>query len=227
MANSNARELVLTQLRLECIGLDAAGLLERVVGPEPDAIARFYVFVAADGELRLFRSDVPLAIQTLLRSVPTETVFDDPATVHRILARHAPSAPAFVGTSYVFPRPLAEDAYPEVRRLGESDRALVQAFDPGLRPRADRPVHAVVVESRIVSACVSSRQNDEAGEAWVQTAPAFRQRGYACQTVAVWAHDLQRQGKIPFYSHHRDNLASQAVARRLGLLRIADFANFS
>ena len=50
------------------------------------------------------------------------------------------------------------------------------------------------------------------------TLPEFRRRGYARQVTAAWAHDIQQQDKVPFYSHRLSNLASQAVARSLGLI---------
>jgi predicted GNAT family acetyltransferase len=65
--------------------------------------------------------------------------------------------------------------------------------------------------------CVSSRENEVAAEAWVETRPEHRRRGLARQVTAAWGHDLRRRGKIPFYSHRLENSASQAVARSLGL----------
>lgn len=221
------RDLIATQLQLECIGLDADGLLVRIAGPDPDAIARFYLFLTADGQRRLFRADVPPAIRDRLRAIPTRTVFDDPATVKQILARHTPGGETCIGTTYVFPRPLPTDACPDVARLVEPVPARIHAFDVEIRPRPDRPIFAVVVEGRVVSACGSARESDEAGEAWVQTAPTFRRRGYARQAVAAWAQNLQKRGKTPFYSHRRENAASRAVARSLGLTKVFDCATFA
>ena len=69
---------------------------------------------------------------------------------------------------------------------------------------------------------VSSRENELAAEAWAQTSPAFRRLGYASQVTVACAHDLQKEGKIPFYSHGTENTVSEAVARRLGLIRFLD-----
>ena len=75
----------------------------------------------------------------------------------------------------------------------------------------------MIVEGEIVSTCESSRENGEAAEAWVRTLPPFRGRGFARQVTAAWAMHAHTRGKLPFYSHREDNLASRAVARGLGL----------
>jgi predicted GNAT family acetyltransferase len=93
---------------------------------------------------------------------------------------------------------------------------LIAAYDPELIDRP-WPVFAIVEDGRIVSSCLSARENDSAGEAWVRTLPAHRRRGYAREVTAAWGADLARQGKIAFYSHRVDNPASAAVARSLGL----------
>jgi predicted GNAT family acetyltransferase len=63
----------------------------------------------------------------------------------------------------------------------------------------------------------SSRENESAAEAWVRTLPAYRRRGLARRVTAAWATHAWAQGKVPFYSHRMDNLASQRAARTLGL----------
>lgn len=219
-------DLIFMQLRLECKGLDARGLLVRIPGPDPDEIARFSALVYCDGELRLFRDDVPPEVEEALRAIPTPAVFDVPEWVRQVFAAFPPVATPFVGVSYVFPRELTPDDFPDAVAMHESARDLIRGFDSGLRASEDRPVHAVVLDGRIVSACVSSRENREAGEAWVQTRPEFRGRGYARQAVAAWAHRLQRRGKVAFYSHHCDNQASRGVARSLDLRKFVDFASF-
>jgi len=69
-------------------------------------------------------------------------------------------------------------------------------------------------------------ENETAAEAWVQTLPEFRRRGYARQVTAAWAHDLLQIGKIPFYSHSMGNVASQGVARSLKLIPFVDSVSY-
>jgi predicted GNAT family acetyltransferase len=52
----------------------------------------------------------------------------------------------------------------------------------------------------------------------VDTLEAFRGRGYAPVVVAAWARSVRHSGRIPFCGTSWDNAASQAVARKLGLV---------
>lgn len=83
-------------------------------------------------------------------------------------------------------------------------------------------IYAMEVEGRIVSACVSSRQNYKSAEAWVFTHPEHRRKGYAEQVVTAWAESLLRIGIIPFYSHEIGNTNSANLARKLSLLHLFD-----
>ena len=90
----------------------------------------------------------------------------------------------------------------------------VQAF--GFGGFAER-VYVIERSGNIAAACVSARENDSCGEAWVFTDPAFRHQGLAQRVVGVWARQLIRAGKVPFYSHKIENTASAKLAARLGL----------
>lgn len=79
------------------------------------------------------------------------------------------------------------------------------------------PVFGIEQDGRVVSACVSVRENEHSGEAWVFTDPGHRNQGLAGQVVSAWAKSLTLSGKIPFYSHKAENAVSARLARRLGL----------
>lgn len=115
--------------------------------------------------------------------------------------------------TYIFPERYKFSKDDDVKRYPRSD-PKVEAF--GFGGFAEQ-VHAIERDGRIVSACVSAKENDRCGEAWVYTDPEYRHQGFAPKVVSSWAGDMMQAGKVPFYSHKFDNLASAQLAKRLGL----------
>jgi hypothetical protein len=113
--------------------------------------------------------------------------------------------------TYVFPSIPVNDT--DVHCLSKNDRRA-KAF--GFDGFADQ-VYVIEQEGKVVSACVSTRENETCGEAWVYTAPKYRHQGLAQKVVNAWAESLIHAGKVPFYSHKIDNVASANLARTLGL----------
>jgi RimJ/RimL family protein N-acetyltransferase len=113
--------------------------------------------------------------------------------------------------TYVFPSRPARDA--EVICFSSQD-PNVKAF--GFDGFAEK-VYAIEQDGKIVSACVSTRENESCGEAWVYTDEAYRHQGFAQKAVNAWAESLMEQGKVPFYSHKIENLTSASLAKKLSL----------
>ncbi len=83
-------------------------------------------------------------------------------------------------------------------------------------------IYAIEEDGRLISACVSARQNKKCAEAWVFTDPNHRRKGFARQVVMSWAAHSQHNGIIPFYSHEIRNTSSANLAGKLNLLHIFD-----
>ncbi|MEW2530645.1 GNAT family N-acetyltransferase [Streptomyces sp. NPDC047071] len=80
---------------------------------------------------------------------------------------------------------------------------------------------AMAVHGRApVSICHTPAASATAAEAGIWTRPDFRGRGLAPACVAAWSHRERRNKEVLFYSTTDTNLASQSVARRLGLRRL-------
>lgn len=128
-----------------------------------------------------------------------------------ILKKH--NLPCEVGhyRTYVLPSTPASDA--DVLPFPKHDPKVK---DFGFHGFAQH-VYAIECNSRLISACVSVRENDRCGEAWVYTAAEYRGQGFAQKVVKAWAGSLMEAGKVPFYSHKIDNLASANLAAKLGL----------
>jgi RimJ/RimL family protein N-acetyltransferase len=181
----------------------------------PDEVPRLLVLRHTDGYTTFVRHDLPITLRDQLRAVPAAEAWRDHGHITALLD----STDVWRGTTYLFPD-LSPADHPDAVRLTGAHRPLLEQYASGMS--IEPPVWAILVEDRILATCESSRENDLGGEAWVQTLPAFRGRGYARQVTAAWARHLQAQGKTPYYSHRRDNLASAGVARSLGLRWLMD-----
>jgi len=194
------------QLELECVRVELGNTLVPYPCPNPDSPPRFLVVRHDDTEALYFRHDLLGHVREQLAGLPLARAAEDEGTVRAILAQQAPCDEVGRFKAYVFPELITPGSYlgaiclPEANAIGS-------------------PVFGIIADGRMVSACSSSRENDRSAEAWAWTEPEYRGHGYAGQATMAWAHDLQQRGKVPFYSHKWDNLASQAVARKLGLRR--------
>ncbi|WP_165358725.1 GNAT family N-acetyltransferase [Haloactinopolyspora alba] len=135
------------------------------------------------------------------------SLFSGPA--YRFTPESAPAGelPGNVRVAQCPPNSAAvlRSAFPELTPILTQREPVVAAFD-GERPAA---------------VCFSSRTAPEACEAGVETLPEYRGRGLATAVTAYWAELVRAGGRIPLYSTSWSNTSSQAVARRLGLVRYA------
>jgi len=115
--------------------------------------------------------------------------------------------------TYTFPEHYKDSEADEVMLYSQSDHKI-QAFGFG---GFTEQVHAIERDGKIVSACVSAKENDHCGEAWVFTDQNYRHQGLAQKVVSIWAGDLQLTGKVPLYSHRIQNNTSANLAKQLRL----------
>lgn len=120
--------------------------------------------------------------------------------------------------TYIFPDSFATAGTSIVTCFSQDDPKVVAAGFNGCVGK----IYATEQAGRIVSACVSTRQNALAAEAWVFTHPDYRRKGFARQVVTAWAGSLQRAGLVPFYSHEVENTKSASLANRLKLVHVFD-----
>jgi GNAT acetyltransferase len=89
------------------------------------------------------------------------------------------------------------------------------------------PIYAVMDGAFPVSICFCARNAETAAEAGVETASAFRGRGFAPHATAAWARAIRATGRTPLYSTSWSNPASLAVARKLRLMHYASHWSLS
>lgn len=201
------------QMKLEGIGLDG----NSCIIPLFTNVEDFPLFLFAqlnDGETVChFATSLPGELQAGLTELILNLRFPNVHEVTVLFERH--NVPNNIGhfKTYRFPElyrgMIENDAGP----FSKND-ARIQAF--GFGELADI-VYAVEQNGVILSACVSSRQDDSSAEAWVMTLPEQRGKGLGSSVVSCWAGEIFRAGRIPFYSHEIDNIPSARLARRLGL----------
>lgn len=139
------------------------------------------------------------------------------------LIRNNQSSEISESITYIFPNNIKVNY--ENAKIFSGDEELIKKFDPAFYNKYPA-IYAILQNNEIVACCVSARENDKAGEAWIFTLPKYRKQGFGLRAVQLWANELQKQGKIPFYSHEISNIASQKLAERLGLKKVFEIVSY-
>ena len=200
------------QLRLEGKGIVEDRFIREVEAVPDEVVPLLLVAELADGKVVSYCDEALSGTLQAMLASPTANL-DFPAVDPLLEVLREQGVQCEVGhyKTYVFPSIPVSDR--NVQCLSNDD-GRVKAF--GFDGFAEH-VYVIEREGRIVSACVSTREDANCGEAWVFTAPDHRRQGLAEKVVSAWAESLIRAGKVPFYSHKIDNLASANLAKRLGL----------
>lgn len=186
--------------------------------PYPPAPRLFVGLTRADVVVR-WRDDAdrPLA------EAAARLLQEDEAALGSVLRLLEPLAPGgggslWLGPAYVFPA-VASAPAADVVRIGPENAACLSEHFPYGRShwRAHAPYFARVVDGRAVAVCRSARQTSDGVEAGLFTVLAHRGRGYGGALARAWAAAVQADGRLALYSTSAQNLASQGVARSLGL----------
>ena len=129
------------------------------------------------------------------------------------------------GPAFVFPERL-EDASGAIEIHDEAELSRhFSGWVAGEIADGRGPVLGIRDGDDVVSVCFCARRSGVAAEAGVETAAAFRGRGYAPLATTAWARRVRALGLTPLYSTEWTNRASLSVARRLRLVPFA--ADFS
>jgi hypothetical protein len=159
------------------------------------------------GNISYFHRDIPNSIRDQIAALGAENALNDYVTVQQILSQHIRCEETFPGVGYYFAKIPSPDSFPDV------------VWHQGC--------YVIKVEGESVSWAWTSDSSEVAVELAVETAPDHRQVGYACQVVSAWAYHNMRDGKVAFYSHKVDNLASEILATDLGVLPYARVTTYA
>jgi len=177
-------------------------------------------------------SDLTAEIDRLAREEPpTSALRDAPVHADRYLSLvggqvgsghgAAVKARQSDGPAFTFPQALVR---PTEIVVVEDERLLERNFRgwlPGEIAAGRSPVLSIVEDGYPVSVCFCARRSDTAAEAGVETAEAFRGRGFGPRVTTAWAMATRATGRVPLYSTAWTNDASLSVARKLGLIAYA------
>lgn len=222
-------DLELLELQIDALWThDADGRICRVNEPEGDPAPRFFLGRTKQGNLWRFRDDVPAeAVHKLEQLAAAEPVTDDlraqPVNFSAfcdVLRPYGEVRDIYAGPAYQFPASISWPA--NVVAISEANTELLNALvgeddDVGRSLPVRKPWMVVLEQGTGVASCFSARMTARAAEAGVWTLEAFRGRGYAANVAAAWACAVRDMGRVPLYSTDWENLASQGVARKLGL----------
>ena len=141
------------------------------------------------------------------------------AALRAVLARHGPIKQEGGGPAYRFPESVARPGSPLAVEVTDATLPIVRETHPWLYRDLSTfgPCFVVLRDGVAASICFGSRIGALALEAGLFTLPDHRGRGYAVAVTAAWGAAVSASGRTPLYSTTWENLASQGVARRVGL----------
>ena len=208
---------------------DQNGYLQRINEPTGDAeqAPRFFFGYTNAGSICRFRHDLPDNVVAHLKEVAatepipmnSEKIPKNHRQFENILQSHAPIERVWIGPAYRFPEHITPPT--NAARLSSENAGFLKKDFAEMVSELNswQPYLAIIEDSQAVSICRSVRVSSRAHEAGVDTPVGYRRRGYATSVVAAWALTVCALNRVPLYSTSWDNLASQRVARRLGLVQ--------
>jgi RimJ/RimL family protein N-acetyltransferase len=203
---------------------DASGRLTTTREPAKKPAPTFVLVRSATASAWGIRADVSDALAEELAALaraepPHADLHDLPTHVDRYRAL---GTTEWFGPAFEFPESVAAQSDIVVVDDERALHANFRGWVPVEIAAGCAPVMSIAVEGDPVSICFCARRSDVAAEAGVDTAPAYRGRGYAGRVTSAWALAMRAAGRIPLYSTSWTNTASLAVARKLGLVAYAN-----
>ncbi len=208
---------------------DENAYLQRINEPNGDGkpAPRFFFGHTNEGSICRFRHDLPDNVVAQLKEVAaaepmpvnSQKIPRNRRQFEDILQSHAPIERVWIGPAYRFPEHITSP--PNVIRLSRENTGLLKEDFAEMVSalNSSQPYLGVIEDSQAVAICRSVRLSSHAHEAGVDTLIDHRRRGYATSVVAAWALAVRALNRIPLYSTSWDNVASQGVAQRLGLVQ--------
>ncbi|MBI4532085.1 MAG: GNAT family N-acetyltransferase [Candidatus Latescibacteria bacterium] len=202
--------------------------LQHVNDVHRSSAPRFFLGRTTGGNLYRFRHDLPEDIvrelEDLATSEPIPLNLREPPingeAFRDILQAHGETQQVWMGPAYCFPDNITIQPLTNVVEITSDNAEVLREGFPDMLSELEwsQPCVGVVEDGKAVAICCSVRVSARAHEAGVETLEGYRRRGYASGVVAGWAMAVREYGCLPLYSTSWENIASQGVARTLGLI---------
>jgi GNAT superfamily N-acetyltransferase len=169
-------------------------------------VPRVTIYRQTDGYSLFIRDDLSCSIRRRIGEIDLGQAIAEPALIASILADDEPCERVFPRVAYViYEIPAASGEAQVVERAG----------------------HWIIeVDGTAVSDAWTVSANRVCASVRVDTLREFRGRGYAAQVLASWTRATLEANLLPYYTHATDNLASRALARRIGASEFASGVKF-
>ncbi|MGA7669341.1 MAG: GNAT family N-acetyltransferase [Nitrolancea sp.] len=185
-------------------GVELRGDVIPVTETNAADVPRLTVARHDDGYLLLFASTLPPGARAALAAVDERRLFE---SLSEIDANLLDNVQKTVRCSwYVIGRIPALSEFPDV--VERDGRFVIER------------------DGQIVADAWSAQRGERADEVEVETAEAYRRRGYGRQVVAAWTRHVRSAGKIALYSHLVTNDASRALAASVGAQQYAETVEY-
>lgn len=228
---NNSKTFLEAQLELEGLKIIDSNKIEKIqtshfdIEKKNDSAPPKVMVVKFDDKIEVFYSKLlPLEIVVELEKIDKKAFFQETEKISEILQKGDQFNDFGHYVAYIFHQSFEMDSK-NTKVFTGSDDELIKEFDESFFKKFPM-VYATIKENKIVACCVSSRENDRAGEAWIFTLPEYRKQGFGLKAVQLWAKELQKKEKIPFYSHEISNIASQKLAEKLMLKKVFETISF-
>ncbi|GAB4151644.1 MAG: hypothetical protein Fur005_00940 [Roseiflexaceae bacterium] len=206
---------------------DSAGRLVCENEPGDPPCSRLFVGRTLEGHVWAYRHDLPAdlvaALEPILRAEPIPSELGQPLRyLSAIRTLMGVGSSEWSGPAYAFPAVVPDLHGAEV--VAPADLACLEPHFGWLIAgyTAWNPIVAWCDSGVAVAACWCSRRSDRAAEAGIEVHESWRGRGIASACAARWGRAVAAAGLQPLYSTSWENLGSQGVARRLGLIRYGE-----
>jgi hypothetical protein len=173
------------QMRLEGKGLVNEHSMRQVEIVPDEELPFVLIARLANGQLVTYYDEaLPAHLQQELAESTFEIEFPKIDPLLNVLMRHNIQFEVGHYKTYLFPSQPAKDV--DVICLSKQDAKVKRFGFDGF----SEEIYAIQQNDIIVSACVSARENEKCGEAWVYTVPEYRKQGFAQKVVNAWATSL-------------------------------------